>query len=85
MKKKSQKGHNFLQEAQKHCGLPKKWLLSPVKTRFACLVISLKSFIENRQEIDYLYGQKAGVPAKVRKRKSTWQEWAVVEAVVIIL
>ena len=83
--KKSQKGASFLQQAQEHCGIPKQRLLSPVKTRFAYLILSFQTLLDNRKAMDHLYGEKTGVPAKIKKRKPTWQEWAVAEAIVLLL
>ena len=72
-------------EAQEHCRLLKKRLLTPVKTRFGYLVLSLHTLLENRKAINYLYRNKPGISNHIKKRKPTWQEWAVVEALIIVL
>ena len=54
--KKSQKGAKALETAQKHVGLPCKKLITPVKTRFAYLIHSFRSLLENKCTINYLCG-----------------------------
>ena len=54
--KKIQKGGRDLREAQIHCGIKEKRLLTPVSTRFAYLIYSFRSLLENKPAIEYLYG-----------------------------
>ena len=52
--KKIQKGERDLQEAQIHCGIKEKLLLTPVSTRFAYLIHSFRSLLENKPAIEYI-------------------------------
>jgi len=83
--KKSQKGQNGLAESQSHCQLPQRALITPVKTRFAYLVVSFRCLLENKEAIDYLYGQKPGMTSALRARKPTWQEWEIARMTVATL
>lgn len=72
--KKSQKGHTFLFEAQAHCNLKQKQLITPVKTRFAYLILSFCTLLKKRVAINYLYGEKFRLPPIIRTRKPTWKD-----------
>ena len=85
MDQKSHKGQKFSSDAQQHCNLPSQRLLTPVKTRFAFLVVAFRCLIKNRAAIDYLYGEKPGMSSLLRNRKPMWQEWEVAKMTVATL
>ena len=64
---KSHKGQKFLSEAQIHCNFPCQRLLTPVKTRFAYLIVAFRCLLKNRAAIDYLYGEKPGMSNSLRE------------------
>ena len=49
--KKSQKGAQALREANIHCGIKEKRLLTPVLDRFEYLIHSFRSLMENKPAI----------------------------------
>jgi len=83
--KKSQKGANYLRESQEHCDLRPMKLLTPVKTRFAYLILSFRCMLKNQKAIDYLYGEKPGMNAALRYRKPSSNDWLVVEVLVEVM
>ena len=52
--KNIQKGARALLEAQIHCRIKEKLLLTPVSTRFAYLIHYFRSLLENKPAIEYL-------------------------------
>ena len=67
--KKIQKGVRALWEAQIHCGIKEKRLLTPVSTRFSYLIHSFRSLLENKPAIEYLYGTIPGIHDNIRARR----------------
>jgi hypothetical protein len=80
--KESQKGCDSWREAQEFCHLPPQKLLTPVKTRFAYLMYSIRSLIANQAAIDYLYGQKEGRSAQLCKRLPLNEDWEIARCLV---
>ena len=80
--KKSQKDANALIEAQEYVGGKIMKLLTPVKTKFGCYILSLRYMLKNRKAIDYLYGEKTGMSLTFKTRKSSTTSWIVAEVVV---
>ena len=63
-----------IQEAQIHCGIKYKHLLTPVSTCFACLIHSFGSLLENKPAIEYLYGTIPGIHDNIRERRPSLVE-----------
>lgn len=80
--KKSQKGANSLRESQEHCRLCPMKLLTPVKTRFAYLILSFRCMLQNKKAIEYLYGEKPGMTTALRSRRPSSDDWLVAEVLV---
>ena len=53
---KTQKGAKALETAFNHVEIPCKKMITPVKTRFAYLIHSFRSLLENIGVVNYLYG-----------------------------
>ena len=64
-----QKGARALREAQIHCGIKEKRPLTPVLTRFAYLIHSFKSLMENNPAVEYLYGTIPGVHDNIWEKR----------------
>ena len=80
--KKSQKGAQDLREAQIHCGIKEKRLLAPVSTRFAYLIHSLMSLLENKPSIEYLYRTTPRIHDNIRSRRPSLVGWEVIHMIV---
>ena len=51
-----------MEAAQKHLGMPVRRLIAPFKNRFAFLIHSFQSLLENNPGINYLYGSVENIP-----------------------
>ena len=80
--KKIQKGAWALREAQIHCGIKEKRLLTPVSTRFAYLIHSFRSLLENKPTIDYLYGTIPYIHDNILARRPYLVDWEVIQMIV---
>ena len=81
-KKNSQKGARALWDAQIHCGIKEKRLLTPVLTRFAYLIHSFRSLQENKPAIEYLYKTMPGIHDNIRERTPHLVDWEFIHMVV---
>ena len=83
--KKSQKEVRALWEAQIHWGIKEKRLLTTVSTRFAYLIHSFRSLLENKPAIEYLYGKMPGIHDNIRARRPYLVDWEVIHMIVTIM
>ena len=81
-KKKSQKEARALREAHINCGIKEKRLLTLVSTRFAYLIHSFRSLLENKPAIEYLYGTMPGIYDNIRSRRPSLVDWEVIHIIV---
>ena len=77
-----QKGAQALREAQIHCGIKEKRIFTPVSTRFAYLIHSFRSLLENKPEIEYLCGTMSGIHDNIRARRTSLVDWEVIQMIV---
>ena len=75
--KKSQKGTKALETAQKQVIIPYKRLITPVNNKFAYLIHSFYSLLENKGVIKYLYSFMNNIPDIIRKQKPSLKSWSV--------
>ena len=80
--KKSQKGARALWEAHIHCGIKEKRLLTPVSTRFAYLINSFRSLLQNKPAIEYLYVTMPGIHDNIREMRPSLVDWEVIHMIV---
>ena len=80
--KKIQKGARALLEAHIHCGIKQNRLLTPVLTRFAYLIHSFRSLLENKPAIEYFCGTMPGIHDNIRARRPSLVDWEVVQIIV---
>ena len=73
---KSQKGEKALDTAQKHVELPCKILITPVKNCFAYIIHYFCSIIENKGDINYLYGSMENTSDIIREGKHSLTYWS---------
>ena len=64
--KKRQKGARVLLDAQIHCGIKEKRLLTPVLNCFAYLIHYFTSLLDNKPAIEYLYVTVPGIHDNIR-------------------
>ena len=83
--KKIQKGARDLWEAQIHCGIKSKRLLTPVSNRFAYLIHSFISLLENEHAIEYLYRTISGIHDNTQARRPSLVDWEVIKMLVTIM
>ena len=81
--KKIQKGDQALRDAQIHCEIREKRFLTPILTRFAYLIHFLKSLVDNKPSIDYLYGTMPGIHDNTRVRRPSCIDWEFIQMIVI--
>ena len=81
---KSQKGAWALREAQLHCRIKEKRLLTPVLNRFAYLIHPFRSLLENKPAIEYLYGTMPGTHDNIQSRRPSLVDWEVIQMIVTI-
>ena len=79
---KSQKWEWDIQEAQLHWGINYKHLPTPVLTRFAYLIHSFRYLLDNKPEIEYLYGSMPGIHDNIRARRPSLVNWEVIQIIV---
>ena len=80
--KKIHKGERALREAQIHCGIKEKRLLTPVSTIFVYLIHSFRSLLENKPAIEYLYVTMPGIHNNIRARRPSIFDWEVIQMIV---
>ena len=73
--KMSQKGARYLREAQIHCSIKEKRLLTPVSTRYEYLIHSFRSLLDNTPAIEYLYGTMPGIHDNIQERRPSLVDW----------
>ena len=78
-KKKSHKGARALQEAHIHCWIKEKRLLTPVSNRFAYLIQSFRSLLENKPAIENIYGTMPGIHDIILERRPSLVDWEVIQ------
>ena len=71
-----------LWDAQIHCGIKEKRSLTPVSTRFACLMHSFRSLLYNKPEIEYLYGTIPGIHYNIQVRRPSLVDWEFIQIIV---
>ena len=74
-KKKSQKGARALREAQIHCGIKEKRLITPVSTRFAYLIHLFTYLLDNNTVVYYMYVIMIGIYDNIQARKPYLVDW----------
>ena len=79
--KKIQKGARALREAQINCGIKEKRLLTPILTRFAYLIQSFRSLLENKPATKYLYGTMPGIHDNIRARRPSLVVWEIINMI----
>ena len=80
--KKSQKGARALREAQIHCRIKEKRLLTPGLTWFAYLIHSFRYLLENKPAIEYLYRTMPGIHDNIWERRPSLVDWEVIHMIV---
>ena len=80
--KKIQKGARDLWEEQIHCGIKEKHILTPVLTRFAYLIHSFRSLLENKPAVEYLYRTMPGIRDNIQARRPSLVDWEVIHIIV---
>ena len=81
-RKKSRKGAWALCEAQIHCGIKERWILTPVSTRFSYLIHSFRYLLGNKHAIEYLYGTMPEIHDNIRARRTSLVDWEVIHVIV---
>ena len=79
---KSQKWEWALRYAQIHCVIKEKRLLTPVSTRFAYLVHSFRSLLDNKPAIEYLCGTIPGICDNIWARMPSLVDWCAIQIIV---
>ena len=77
--KNIQKGARYLQDAQIHCGIKEKRLLTH---HFSYLIQSFRSLMDNKPAIQYLYGTMPGIHDNIRARRPYLVDWGVIQMIV---
>ena len=80
--KNIQKGGRSLQEAQIHFVIKDNRLLTPVSNRFAYLIHSFWSLLENKPTIEYLYGTMPGIHDNIRAGSPSLVDWKFIHMIV---
>ena len=80
-----QKGAHALREAQLHCRINEKHLLTPVLICFAYLIHSFRSLLENKPVIEYIYGTMPGIHDNIQARRPSLVDWEVIQMNVTIM
>ena len=80
--KKSQKGVRDLREAQIHCVIKEKRLLTPVLNISAYLIHSFRYLLENKSVIEYLYGTMPGIHDNIRAGSPSLVDWKFIHMIV---
>ena len=80
--KKPQKGAKASETVQKHVELSCKRLITHVKTTFAYLIHPFRYLLENKVDINYLYGLMDNIPEKIREQKLSLTYWSATSTVV---
>ena len=80
--KEEPEGARALREAQIHCGIKEERLLTHVSTRFAYLMHSFSSLLENKPTIDNLYVTMSGVHDDIRERRPSLVDWEFIQMIV---
>ena len=83
--KKSQKGAQAFLEAQIYWGTKEKHLLTLVLTCFAYLIQLSRSLLENKPEIEYLYGSMPGIHDNIWARRPSLVNCELIQMIVTIM
>ena len=71
-----------LWDAHIHCRIKYKPLITPVLNRFAYLIHSFSSLMENKPTIEYIYGTMPGIHDNNREIRPYLVDWEVIQMVV---
>ena len=82
LRKKSQKREQALREAHIHCGIKEKRLLTPVSNRFVYMIHYFSYLLDNKPEIEDLYGTMAGIHDNIRARMPSLVGWEAIKMIV---
>ena len=66
-------------------GIPCKRLITLVKTRFVYLIHYVFYILENKVDINYLYGSMENIPDRIRGNKPPLKDWSVTSTVVMTM
>ena len=75
--KKSSIGSRALTKAQNYVRLKPRRILTPIKTLWEYLISALQCLVENRSDIDYMYGPMSDVGANTKKQLPNWMDWEI--------
>ena len=80
--KNIQKGVWALRDAHIHCGIKEKRLLTPVSARFAYLIHSFRSLLDNKPTIEYIYGTMPGIHYNIQEWRPSRVDRGVIKMIV---
>ena len=80
--KKIQKGAWAIRDAQIHCGVTEKRLLTPVSTCFTYLIHFFRSLLDDKPTIDYLHRNMPVIHDNIRARRPSLVYWEVIQIII---
>ena len=66
---------------QLYCRIKEKRLLKPDFTRFTYLIHSFRSLLDNKPEIEYIYGIMSGIHDNIQARSHSLVDWEVIQII----